>query len=90
MHAGIICCIIWADQAIVVRGGPDKLLFSHQRTPQRAVRTSHEKHLDPRGPHASRGEFTPVHVFQRKPIVICDFQEGGRNPLPSSGSAHDL
>ena len=81
MHAGIICCIIWADPAIVDRGGPDKLLSSHQRTSKRAVRTSHEKHLDPRGPNASRWEFIPV--FQRKPIAICYVQEGA-DPLPST------
>ena len=55
--------------------------LSHQRISQRAVRSSLEKQLDPRGPVASRGESVPV--FLRKLWPLVTFQEGGvRTPFP--------
>ena len=55
-------------------GGPE---HSHQRISQRAVQTTHEKQLDPRGPFASGGVSVGVLVFLRKPISTCDFAGGG-------------
>ena len=40
--------------------GIDKVLFSRQGISQRAVRTSFEKQLNPRGVIASRGGSVPV------------------------------
>ena len=57
--------------------------FSHQQISQRAIRTSFEKQLDPKGPIASRGGVGVVPEFVRKPIVTCDFP-GGADPLPPS------
>ena len=45
---------------------------------QRAVQTSLEKQLDPRGPIASRVGSAPV--FPRKPKTTCDFPGGGSGP----------
>ena len=56
-------------------GGPE---HSHQRISQRAVQTTHEKQLDPRGPFASGGVSVGVLVFLRKPISTCDFAGGGQ------------
>ena len=38
--------------------------FSHQRIAQRAVQTSFEKQLDPRGPADSRGGSVPEFLWQ--------------------------
>ena len=70
----------WADPANSVvcvcgrGGGRGDIFLSHQRISQRAVRTSLEKQLDPKGPIASRGG--SVSVFLRKPIATCDFSGG--------------
>ena len=70
-------------------GGPE---HSHQRISQRAVQTTHEKQLDPRGPFASGGVSVGVLVFLRKPISTCDFAGGGGGlgwgSGPPSGSTH--
>ena len=58
--------------------------FSHQCILQRAVRTSLEKQLDPRGTIASRWGSVPV--FLRKPITTCNFPRGGGVRLPLSAS----
>ena len=54
----------------ILSGGPENIFFSHQLISHRAVRTSLEKQLDPRGPIASGGR--SVAVFLRKPITTCD------------------
>ena len=63
-----------------IRGWEDpENFYSHELISQRAIRTSLEKLLNPRGPIASRsggwgGRSVPVFL---KPITICDFPGGG-------------
>ena len=61
-------------------GGPDNVFFCQECISQRAVWTSPEKQLDPRGLIAFR--WVSVPEFIRKPIVTCDFPGGGRSPVP--------
>ena len=51
--------------------------LSHHGISQRAVRTSLEKQLNPRGPIASRGGVHSRCVFPRKSIATCEFPGGG-------------
>ena len=73
-------------EAVPIGGGPDIIyIFSHQRISKRAVRTSPEKQLNPRGPFTSRG--VSVTVSLRKLITTSKYP-GGSGPLPPSVSAH--
>ena len=72
---------LWEKQAMLGHGriqklpsgDPGNILFclSHQHISQRALQTSLEQQLDPRGPIAALGGSVPD--FLRKPIATCDF-----------------
>ena len=61
-----------------VRESRDKFFLNYQRISQRAVQTSLEKQLDPRGPIASRG-------ISKETLLSLAI-----SPVLPSGSAHEM